>query len=58
MNESNDESARVLASVRAAPGWEDREIVVEPAFPVLASPSWRGVDGSPWRASDKAAGDT
>ena len=25
---------------------------------MLASPSWRGVDGAPWRASDKASGES
>ena len=52
------ELAHVLASVRAVPGWDARTIVAEPAIPVLASPSWRGVDGAPWRASDKASGES
>ncbi|SRR6266478_4866970 len=52
------ELAQVLAAVRAVPGWEGRAVIAEPAVPVLASPSWRGVDGSPWRASDKASGES
>ncbi|WP_246791376.1 phosphotransferase [Bradyrhizobium commune] len=30
-------------------------MVIEPAIPVLASPSWRGVDGFPWRATRKGS---
>ena len=52
------ELAQVLASVRGVPGWDGRTILAEPAIPVLASPSWRGVDGSPWRALDKASGES
>jgi hypothetical protein len=52
------EIAQALAAVRAMPSWEGRPIVAEPAIPVLASPSWRGVDGSPWRVSDKASGES
>src|SRR6266702_2898388 len=52
------ELAQVLAAVHAVPGWDGRAIVAEPAIPVLASPSWRGVDGSPWRASDKESGES
>ena len=40
------------------PGWGSGEIVIEPAIPVLASPSWRGVDGSPWRAVKKSNGES
>jgi Phosphotransferase enzyme family len=32
--------------------------VIEPAIPILASPSWRGVDGFPWRASRKGGGES
>ena len=42
-----EERALALASVAALPGWEDRRLDAEPALPVLASPSWRGVDGAP-----------
>jgi Phosphotransferase enzyme family len=52
------ELAQALAAVRAAPGWEARGIVAEPAIPVLASPSWRGVDGAPWRVVDKSSGES
>ena len=44
---------QVRSSVGALPGWAGRTLVVEPAISVLASPSWRGVDGAPWRAVDK-----
>jgi Phosphotransferase enzyme family len=56
MSRFETELKQVLASVRALPGWDGSSVTVEPAIPVLASPSWRGVDGSPWRASDKATG--
>jgi hypothetical protein len=42
--------------IRSIPGWEDRPIVVEAAIPVLASPSWRGVDGAPLVARDRETG--
>jgi hypothetical protein len=32
--------------------------VIEPAIPILASPSWRGVDGFPWRATKKSNGES
>ena len=32
--------------------------MIEPAIPILASPSWRGVDGSPWRAVKKSNGES
>lgn len=38
--------------LRQVAGWEDRPVVIEPAIPVLASPSWRGVDGAPLLARD------
>lgn len=44
---------RLEQAVRQLDGWEDRPIVIEPAIPVLASPSWRGVDGAPYIARDK-----
>ena len=40
------------------PGWGSGDIVIEPAIAVLASPSWRGVDGSPWRAVKKSGGES
>lgn len=44
--------------VAALPDWAGRRISVEPAIPVLASPSWRGADGEPWRVIDQASGDS
>jgi len=49
---------QVRSQVDALPGWAGRSLVVEPAISVLASPSWRGVDGAPWRAVDKASGES
>lgn len=42
--------------VRELPDWKDRSIVVEAAIPVLASPSWRGVDGLPLQVRDRDSG--
>ncbi len=56
MSRFEEERGQVLASVGALPGWSGRTVVAEPAIAILASPSWRGVDGTPWRAKD-AAGD-
>lgn len=39
-------------AIRQVDGWADRPVVIEPAIPVLASPSWRGVDGDPFVARD------
>lgn len=58
MNTSEKRTDRIAEHVRAVPGWEGREIVREPAIPVLASPSWRGVDGDCWRIRDRASTDT
>lgn len=44
--------SNVEAAVRALPGWSSRRLVIETAIPVLASPSWRGVDGAPIQARD------
>jgi hypothetical protein len=52
------EQTRVRDSVAALPGWAGRSVVAEPAFAVLASPSWRGVDGAPWRVVDPASGES
>ena len=46
MTRFEEERRRAEASVRALPGWQERGLVIEPAIPVLASPSWRGVDGN------------
>ncbi len=50
------ELATVRDSVLALPDWTGRTLTVDPAIAVLASPSWRGVDGSPWRVVDRATG--
>jgi hypothetical protein len=56
MSRFETELKQVPASVRALPGWNGPSVTVEPAIPVLAAPSWRGVGGSPWHAIDKATG--
>lgn len=42
--------------LRRIPGWADRPVEITPAIPVLASPSWRGVDGAPLIARDTETG--
>ena len=54
MRTFDEERTLALAHAHASPGWGDRALAAEPAFPVLASPSWRGVDGAPWRVTDRA----
>jgi hypothetical protein len=56
MSEFDVELGRVRDSIGALPGWGKRAVTIEPAIPVLASPSWRGVDGGPWRATDRESG--
>ena len=51
-----EERTLALASVAALPGWDDPRLQAEPAISVLASPSWRGVDGAPWRVRDTENG--
>lgn len=46
-------SATPESVLRQVAGWEDRPVAIEPAIPVLASPSWRGVDGAPLVARDR-----
>ncbi|MBR1269334.1 phosphotransferase [Bradyrhizobium sp. AUGA SZCCT0222] len=58
MNQFELETVKIRDSARTLPGWSSADIVVEPAIPVLASPSWRGVDGFPWRAVNKSNGET
>jgi len=54
-----DEDRRFVEErVRQVAGWEAGNVVAEPAIPVLASPSWRGVDGSPWRVREGSGGDS
>ncbi|BBE72342.1 phosphotransferase family protein [Oharaeibacter diazotrophicus] len=47
-----EQQDRVRAAVAAVPGWGGVAVTAEPAIPILASPSWRGVDGWPWRVVD------
>lgn len=56
MSEIETDIGRARAAVDRVGGWGGRDIVIEQAIPVLASPSWRGVDGTPFRARDKASG--
>ena len=49
MSRFDEERRLALAAAASVPGWEALELVAEPAIAVLASPSWRGVDGTPWR---------
>jgi len=58
MKTSDTRADRIAEHVRAVPGWEGRETTREPAIAVLASPSWRGVDGDCWRIRDRAGTDT
>ncbi|WP_335948308.1 phosphotransferase family protein [Salipiger bermudensis] len=53
-----DQTSDILALLRRLPGWEDRPVEIEPAIAVLASPSWRGVDGAPFIARDTETGDS
>lgn len=55
MSQSGTEVATIGNYIAGLPGWGSGDIVIEPAIPILASPSWRGVDGSPWRASRKGS---
>lgn len=52
MDQTND----IPSLLRRIPGWDDRPVAIETAIPVLASPSWRGVDGAPLVARDTETG--
>src|SRR3979409_243125 len=56
------QSGAVVTTIRdrigSLPGWGAADIAIEPAIPILASPSWRGVDGFPWRATKKSNGES
>ena len=54
MSETAVEVDAVRDRLGSLPGWGAADIAIEPAIPVLASPSWRGVDGFPWRAIRKS----
>jgi hypothetical protein len=58
MSQFDTEAAKIRSHIDALPGWSAGDIVIEPAIPILASPSWRGVDGSPWRAVNKTSGES
>jgi Phosphotransferase enzyme family len=58
MTESAVELAALRDRIGSLPGWGAGDIVIEPAIPLLASPSWRGVDGFPWRATRKSSGES
>src|ERR1700732_5604834 len=58
MTETAVEAAALRARLGSLPGWGAGDIVIEPAIPILASPSWRGVDGFPWRATKKSNGES
>jgi Phosphotransferase enzyme family len=58
MSQPEEEVITIRDRVLSLPGWGSGDIVIEPAIPVLASPSWRGVDGAPWRAVNKSNGES
>ena len=58
MSQSGTELATIRNYIAGLPGWGSGDIVIEPAIPILASPSWRGVDGFPWRATRKGGGES
>jgi hypothetical protein len=58
MTETAVEAAALRDRLASLPGWGAGDIVIEPAIPILASPSWRGVDGFPWRATKKSNGES
>jgi hypothetical protein len=58
MSLSGTEVTTIRDRIGTLPGWGTGDIVIEPAIPILASPSWRGVDGFPWRAVKKSSGDS
>jgi hypothetical protein len=58
MSQFEQETAKIRDSAATLPGWGSADITIEPAIPILASPSWRGVDGFPWRAVNKSNGES
>src|ERR1700753_1341294 len=58
MGQSGAELATIRTCIAGLPGWEAADIAIEPAIPILASPSWRGVDGFPWRATKRSNGES
>lgn len=55
---SLSEVTTIRDRIGALPGWAAGDVVIEPAIPILASPSWRGVDGFPWRAVKTSSGES
>ena len=58
MSETAVEVAALRDRLGSLPGWAAADIRIEPAIAILASPSWRGVDGFPWRAVKKSNGES
>jgi hypothetical protein len=58
MNQTTVEVAAIRDRLGSVPGWGAGDIAIEPAIPILASPSWRGVDGFPWRAIKRSSGES
>ncbi len=52
-----DHSPDIRSVIDRVPGWQGRPVRIEAAIPVLASPSWRGVDGTPLEACDTRTGE-
>ena len=58
MSDTETERGRVEAAIGALAGWAGRSPTIEAATIVMASPSWRGVDGTPWRVRDEQTGES
>jgi hypothetical protein len=58
MTETAVDVSALRDRIESLPSWGAGDIVIEPAIPILASPSWRGVDGFPWRATKKSNGES
>jgi hypothetical protein len=58
MTETAVEVAALRDRIESLASWGAGDIVIVPAIPILASPSWRGVDGFPWRATKKSSGES
>ena len=58
MSDTETERGRVEAAIGALSGWAGRSLTIEAATVVMASPSWRGVDGTPWRVRDAETGES
>ena len=58
MSDTETELGRVEAAIGALSGWAGRSLTIDAATIVMASPSWRGVDGTPWRVRDEETGES